>query len=217
MLYKEEEASLPVIPVIKRVLVWSIHPCPKWHGFLDILLAHKIFKFYFPIPHMQKANVLLMVLLVAGLSFAQAFDPMTYNKWMSADCQATVLSEYLYDRMAECPTIGKETYNQIVAWQEQMWDNEGSAMENLEGSYLDIYRTCCKGEFCNQPCIRQLRGELMGSLRSVSSLMSSGRGPFLRAGKECVNGGGMSRQDFLGMHRDYWALTSNCIRGPGPK
>ena len=159
--------------------------------------------------------MMMGMLLVLGLSFAQWSDPYLGYRYNVASCQADVVSGMFSDVLAppngHSYCVGQDLAGRIIALRNQMYDSEGSSLSRMF-TILISTPTCYSQSGIDWACVARYRSQYLAEQKTYNSLKQEAFALYIEAAGGGLSQQCLSRQQVFSDYLYYWRLMSNCNR-----
>ena len=164
----------------------------------------------------MKKYMMLGMLLVLGLSFAQWCDSYIGYRYEGAYCKARAVQAAFnnlgYENPEECLTQG--TYAQMDTILTQLFGNDGSSLLGQMDDTNIAACECYNRDTVDRACLARYRQQFRSQQSTFNSLMQTTWMAVIAGGVDNIGNECMTPQGFRGMYFQYYMYYAQCIGGP---
>jgi len=160
-------------------------------------------------------NKYLMIglLLMVGLSFAQWIDPYLGYKYQVAYCQSEYIDD-MFDRVLAPPNghsycTSQDLAGRITSLKNQMYEIEGSSLHRLWQAETGT-NSCYLQSGIDRACVARYRQQYLSELNTYNSLKTDAFKLYMEAARGGLSQQCMSQQILFSDYMYYWYRVLSC-------
>jgi hypothetical protein len=161
--------------------------------------------------------MLMGMLLVLGLSFAQWCDPYIGYRYEGDYCRALAVQSIFdnlgYENPEEC--LAEGTYIQMETVLAQLFGDDGSSLLGQMSDTNIAACECYSRDSVDQACLARYRQQFRSQQSTFNSLMQTTWRTVIAGGVDNIRNECTTSQGFRGMYLQYYMYYAMCEGGGG--